>query len=111
MIGQGAVVEPGRQVRGERGQTFELAALLSSMGESLCALAERDLRRQHVLLRKEVVALQPELAPLLQPRCVPLGYCDLPANAGGRCRVRPYRPPPTSPAAAGHGAARETAAP
>ncbi|MBI3973525.1 MAG: hypothetical protein HY332_19805 [Chloroflexi bacterium] len=68
--------------------------LLASMGEHLCLLAGREQRRLHVLMRKEVVAALPATATLWQPRCVALGYCDVAANAGGRCRLRPYRPEP-----------------
>jgi hypothetical protein len=66
------------------------AELVSAMGDNLCALQAREVRRLHVLLRKEAVGAVPALAAQLQPRCVLLGYCDLPQNADGRCQVRPY---------------------
>jgi hypothetical protein len=69
---------------------FEAASLVAAMGTGLCALTGREARRLHVLLRKEAVGAAPWLAPQLQPRCVPLGYCDLPGNADGHCRVRPH---------------------
>lgn len=71
----------------------DLPNLVATMGHNLCALATRDSRRLHVLMRKEVIGAAPFLAPLLQPRCVALGYCDVAANADGRCRVRPFLPP------------------
>ncbi|HEV2123337.1 MAG TPA: hypothetical protein VGW38_11250 [Chloroflexota bacterium] len=71
--------------------SLDQAQLESTMARHLCAIAEPNARRVHVLMRKEVAGVLPALALRLQPRCVALGFCDLPENADGRCRVRPHR--------------------
>lgn len=71
--------------------SVNLRQLIHMMGLRLCTMAQWEIRRLHVLMRKEVVAVAPWLARHLQPKCVPLGYCDEMGNKDEHCKVRPYR--------------------
>ena len=71
--------------------SVNLRQLIHMMGLRLCIMAQWEIRRLHVLMRKEIISVAPWLHPYLQPKCVPMGYCDEDRNRDEHCKVRPHR--------------------
>lgn len=69
------------------GFTFE--ALINFMNKRLCSCSQEHILHLAKLMRKEVVAVIPELAPHLVPPCITKMYC--PESPKRSCGLRPQR--------------------
>lgn len=67
--------------------TMNARELLHVCGLRLCPRAQWEIRQLFVLAKREVARVAPLLAQYLQPKCIPMGFCDEEES----CGIRPKR--------------------
>lgn len=67
--------------------TMNYRELLHACGLRLCPHSQWEIRELFTRIKREIRKVEPFLADKLQPKCIPLGYCNEPET----CGIRPKR--------------------